>query len=300
MTLGASKATGEIVEKPCGRRRCSACGPHLARCHVAHFTEVFRALPALFAATFTLDPKSVTTADPKVYARTLTEQVWSPFVDRLRRTCKASGVRPVYLAAVERHGNGWPHIHAVVSCSFPDAEEVMAETWFRAGGGAVLSVERLYGGERGCARWIGYVLKSRFGPGATGAGRLLTSHGIGYNTEHAVTKRKSFIDNPIRDVIYAPPERYAPPSDRAVEKALPIGAVPIELSRRTKRCVIRRAGTQYGTQITVREGGGRDYVVVRIEWDASRNQAMYDPVSEHGTNAEALEAIRRLCGDDDF
>ena len=294
------RATGETFGKSCWRRWCPYCGEHLYRCHIAHFTEVFRDLPDLFAVTLTLDPK-VLPDEVRDHARALeavlVDKVWTPFRSNFTKDCKKAGVTFTYVGAHERHGGrhgGLPHIHALVSCPLPDAEEAMAARWFRSGGGAVLSVEPVEGGERGVARWLGYCFKGWFGKTAPRRRRLLSNNGIGYYSKASVERRKTFVDDPDR-MVYTPPQETLRREDPGrVRMAFPVGAIELQLGRRSTRYLRYVEGTPYGVRVDLDESGARTYTLVETGPRYERRLGGHPVVGTCDSMAEAKAEAERI------
>ncbi|MEP0548280.1 MAG: hypothetical protein ABJF88_15190 [Rhodothermales bacterium] len=298
------RSTGEVFGKPCERRWCPYCGERLYRCHVAHFTEVFRDLPDLFAVTLTLDPKVLPEEfryDARAQEAVLVEKVWTPFRSNFTKDCKKAGVAFTYVGAHERHGGrhgGVPHIHALVSCPLPDAEEAMAARWFHSGGGAVLSVEPVEGGERGVARWLGYCFKGWFGKTAPRHRRLLSNNGIGYHSAAAKARRREHVEDPDR-FAYTPPEEGLRREDPGrVRAALPVGAIELQFDRRSTRYLRYVEGTPYGVQVDLDERGAQTYTLVETGPQYKRRLGGYPTVGKCDSMAAAKAEANRLANEE--
>src|SRR5690606_37811582 len=111
---------------------------------------------------------------------------WAKFAKRLKRR---TGKNVQYVAFAERHGNGYPHLHAVLACDV--AAEALREQWFESGGGAVMEVQLIARTDRDLARAVGYTLKHAFGPEAE-PGRIIASQGDGYHSEPARAARAAY------------------------------------------------------------------------------------------------------------
>ena len=290
------KVSGKEISKPCGRRWCPACGPRLHTCHVAHFTEVFRDLPSLYCATLTLDPKAFPAAlSSGIYEDTLIETMWKPFRDSMSRACRKQGEKFTYVGAHERHGGGLPHIHALISCPIEGADELMEELWFQKGGGAVLTIEPLIGGERGVARWVGYMLKNWFTKAAPRNRRLLCSQDIGYYSKKAVKARRAHTADTGEAYTFEKFESDEPMPVREARKACPLAIHELTLSARSKQFVTRVDETPYYIRTTMdADGGARTYRVVQVVWDEDSDQTHYKAVSSHATRNDALASARGL------
>ena len=276
---------------PCKRKWCPFCAERRRRQHLAHFTRnVFGHLPGLYAVTLTLDPKAVPTRDPVVYRRVLVGQVWMPFRKKLAKTCESDGAELTYLAAPERHGAGFWHLHGIVSCPIGGAAERMAEQWFQVGGGAVLAIEPIYGGERGLAMWIGYVLKQWFGRFAPRNARLLVTHGTGYGSAWAKSERRRHVAGLSESVFVPSPSWLEWKPSRVVRASYPVAAPELQLDRRTVRFVDAIEDTPYQLHTTVEEGGRRRYAVTERRWSTRDGQAQHVKLSEHPSKEAALAA----------
>lgn len=207
-----SGITGEIeaeqcVRFPCRRKTCRACGPHLRKCHIAHFIRIFEDLPALKALSLTIDPATESKNGERVADLSRTEQrkylyhVWKAFTDSLRRLCKKNGGQFVYLGVVEPHQDGRPHIHGVAS--LPLSGELIRAKWMKFGGGAQCRAKEITDEEgteegSGLKRLVAYLFKHHFDAMAyktkhrTTYRSLYASQGIGYNSAKAKAERRRF------------------------------------------------------------------------------------------------------------
>lgn len=290
------KRTGEVIGTVrCKGRYCPACGPRLRASHIAHFIEALVDLPALLFLTLTLDPKSLTDQSPSAYADVLID-TWSGFMKNLGERCGRAGVKRHYFGAVEGLRKGWPHIHAIVSCPLPDAESVIEQMWFRQGGGIIMDVSHVKGGdEKELAALVGYVLKEQFVPGVPRR-NLLTSNGIGYNTQEARRRRREHADcdgdeivlDPVRDV--EPKPRRSPSKRRKASRE-----ELLDRGRRSRQCVHRREGTPFGVRARVSKSGHLHHDVVRIDWSPERSTPTYVTLYEDvGGSAQGNAVIDTL------
>jgi hypothetical protein len=218
--------TEETVHVPCKRKGCTHCGPRLRRRYVAHFarriTEAVEAGARAFFVTLTVDPKvrvededtgALRPLEVGEEARRWLRWLWSRdgggggYVGALRYRCRSLD----YVGAVERHANGFPHLHLLVVLQPEAGRDPVAflrECWKRAGGGAVVDVKELAAGdgpERGedgrpttVARAAGYVVKYIFKDAAEASRRdetrrTLCSKGFGYHADDAAEKRREAV-----------------------------------------------------------------------------------------------------------
>lgn len=258
-------STGEVVgEVPCRRRRCSVCGPKLRASYVAHYTEKLAPLPALYHVTLTLDPKAFVGSGSVL--ELLRQDLWTRFRKALTRACSKEGGKLTYLAGIEAHEHGWPHVHAILSIPIADAEAVIARQWFRVGGGAVLDIEAIGPTERDVARTVGYVLKHQLDPTAV-PGRLMQSHGLGYDTREARAERRTHVGS---EQLSTPGSIFDPVRDHPERRPRrePRQTPEFNLHRRTAKTVRRVGGDVYGISTKFdAETGGVEYGVVRRVWD---------------------------------
>ena len=158
-----SVATGEMfapLPRPCRRPSCPVCGDVLRRSQSAWYTDQFSGREGLLLISLTVDSSTVRAIGAADLVRGyLAHTFSSSFLPRLARR---AGRRAVYVAAVERHRSGTPHLHALLDTGLD--EDAVRMSAYSAGFGASMSVQPVGSERRDVAQAVRYVLKSAFGP----------------------------------------------------------------------------------------------------------------------------------------
>lgn len=103
--------------------------------------------------TLTIDASMMTLEVAWSYIQT----IWKRFRHRMKRKCHKAGLDFKFIAVLERHKNGWPHIHGFTSFWMHQRE--WSRMWDECGGGKVVWVEQV--DNQGAANYVGkYVGKN--------------------------------------------------------------------------------------------------------------------------------------------
>jgi hypothetical protein len=109
---------------------CSHCGPRRAKRYKHSIRRVAEELRLQRFITLTLDPSKIE-GDPVVYLR----ETFNKFRTYLRRKY---GHAPKYIAVLEFHENGKPHLHVLVDCFIEQAW--LSAAWEAVGGGRIVHI----------------------------------------------------------------------------------------------------------------------------------------------------------------
>jgi hypothetical protein len=178
------------IQIDCQKKSCPRCGPRLYNRHVEHFIAELEYRQDLKYVTLTIDPKiGVKPWD----SRDFVVNTWKKhFYGKLYDRTKRQGDSLLYMAAVEYAGNGYAHLHLVISTPLPGA--VIRQLWFECGGGIAAEVEPITSRFK-LEEKIRYCLKNAFntpwndGPDDKGRRSIFNSTGIGYYSAGAKERR---------------------------------------------------------------------------------------------------------------
>jgi hypothetical protein len=132
-TLAGRSVTGEETQFQrlnCKTWGCSHCGPRRAKRYKHSIRRVAEELRLNRFITLTLDPSKIE-GDPVVYLR----ETFNKFRTYLRRKY---GHAPKYIAVLEFHENGKPHLHVLVDCYIEQAW--LSAAWEAVGGGRIVHI----------------------------------------------------------------------------------------------------------------------------------------------------------------
>ena len=179
-TCGSVCVSGDVVVN--GRRmrgyarlmckswNCPVCGPRKAYRLRKSIEEWSREHDLTRLLTLTLDPRKL---GREVVAERYIKQVWAKFRVYLKRKL---GRSVEYIAVMEYHKSGVPHLHALVSEYIP--QRWISNAWSRLGGGAIVHIERVMDGGN-IGRYLAkYLSKNVMLSVPKGARRYMTSRGI--------------------------------------------------------------------------------------------------------------------------
>jgi hypothetical protein len=284
--------TGETerVALPCKTKGCPVCGPTLKRGYIAHYVEVLGGRRDRRHVVLTLDPKCGLS---RREARKYLTRSWAKFVKRLKRR---TGNSVQYVAFAERHGNGLPHLHAVLACDV--TAEALREQWFEAGGGVAMDVQLIAPTERDLARTVGYVLKQAFGPDAE-PGRIIASQGDGYHSAPAKAARASYAARRAGDrgpaLVWerlggVRRQKAADDGDPAPSARDEARFDALDLAARSRSYVQRSGDGRHGVRYELeRDTGQLSITALRFEWDGQTNRTTV--LATGMTEAEAWAAV---------
>jgi hypothetical protein len=133
LTLAGQSLTGKETQYHrlnCKTWGCSHCGPRKARRYKHSIRRVAEDLRLQRFLTLTLDPEKIE-GDPVVYLR----ETFNKLRTYLRRKY---GCAPKYIAVLEFHDNGKPHLHILVDRYIEQAW--LSTAWEAVGGGRIVDI----------------------------------------------------------------------------------------------------------------------------------------------------------------
>jgi hypothetical protein len=133
LTLAGRSQTGQETQFQrlnCKTWGCSHCGPRRARRYKHSIRRVAEDLKLQRFITLTLDPSRIE-GDPVVYLR----ETFNKLRTYLRRKY---GCAPKYIAVLEFHDNGKPHLHVLVDRFIEQAW--LSAAWESVGGGRIVDI----------------------------------------------------------------------------------------------------------------------------------------------------------------
>jgi hypothetical protein len=133
LTLAGRSQTGQetrFQRLNCKTWGCSHCGPRRARRYKHSIRRVAEDLKLQRFITLTLDPSRIE-GDPVVYLR----ETFNKLRTYLRRKY---GCAPKYIAVLEFHDNGKPHLHVLVDRFIEQAW--LSAAWEAVGGGRIVDI----------------------------------------------------------------------------------------------------------------------------------------------------------------
>jgi hypothetical protein len=133
-TLAGQSLTGQETQYQrlnCKTWGCSHCGPRRAKRYRHGIRAVAEQLKLQRLVTLTLDPEKIQGADPVVHLRL----TFNKLRTYLRRKC---GSAPKYIAVLEFHENGKPHLHVLIDRFIEQAW--LSAAWNAIGGGRIVDI----------------------------------------------------------------------------------------------------------------------------------------------------------------
>lgn len=118
----------------CKRWKCPYCGPRRASELVRSIAKEAKEKGLSRLLTLTLDPKKIGDADPFQLIR----DTWRKFRVYLKRELGGS---PAFIAIMERHKSGLPHLHVLLDQYVRQAW--ISASWDRLGGGRIAHIEHV-------------------------------------------------------------------------------------------------------------------------------------------------------------
>ena len=292
--------TSEVLRQEhrrCMTKGCDACRPVRYRRQLAHYGDVFEGRCGLFHVVLTVDPElGLKPWESRDY---LYENCWKDkLTGRLKRRCKHVGEGFLYVGAFEEHESAAAHLHLLVACPIDPA--VIREQAFAAGFGASMVIQPVDGDREAVVAKLGYALKHAFDVDRGHLGRVLASHGIGFDSKRAKEQRRAYVAERERrlgnePVVLQPVVEDRRPSrprrTKEAKAAQRARFAELDQSRRRFQYLERTLDGRYGIRHAI-ERSSRRYRVdaVRIEWDG-RTVRYVDLARNVGSEAAGWAAI---------
>lgn len=153
----------------CKSYACSICGPKKLRKARRRIGEVAHEKQLTRLATLTLDPRKIPAGKPAIeYLR----ETWRKMRVSLKRRL---GVSPQFIAVLELHRSGMPHLHVLVGSYLP--QDWLSTAWQGVGGGRIVDI-RFVDVHRVSAYLSKYFTKDSLAEIPSGVRRFSCSKGI--------------------------------------------------------------------------------------------------------------------------